>query len=107
MPFERNSFFTGRESELPKLEKLLFTEGRPKKIAVSGLGGVGTTSLTIELVYRTRENQEDYLIFWVPATNFESLQQAYLNICTQLQLPGWYDRNEDPKILLQSYQKPS
>jgi len=103
VPFERNSFFTGRESELPKLEKLLFTEGRPKKIAVSGLGGVGKTSLTIELVYRTREHQEDYSIFWVPATNFESLQQAYLNICTQLQLPGWYDRNEDPKRLLQSY----
>ncbi|KAG9242296.1 hypothetical protein BJ878DRAFT_555788 [Calycina marina] len=101
VPFERNSSFTGRESELTKLENLLFTEGEQKKIALIGLGGVGKTSLTIELVYRIREHHKDCAIFWIPATNFESLQQAYLSICTQLQLPVWDNRNEDPKKLLQ------
>jgi GTPase SAR1 family protein len=89
VPFEKNSCFTGRESELIQIEELLFTKGGPTKIAVFGLGGVGKTSLTIELVYRIRLSHKDFSIFWIPATNFESLQQAYLNICQQLQLPGW------------------
>jgi tetratricopeptide (TPR) repeat protein len=72
-------------------------------MAVVGLGGVGKTSLIIELVYRIRSHHKDCSIFWIPATNFESLQQAYLNICKQLQLPGWDNKNEDPKRLLQSY----
>ncbi|KAK9384153.1 hypothetical protein V1515DRAFT_583217, partial [Lipomyces mesembrius] len=101
VPFEKNRFFTGRESELTELEKL--TEDGPKKIAVFGLGGVGKTTLTIELVYRIRESHKDWSIFWIPATNFESLQQAYLNICQQLQLLGWDDDNANPIKLLQSH----
>jgi GTPase SAR1 family protein len=73
MPFEKNSCFTGREAELIQIEELLFTESGLKKIAIFGLGGVGKTSLTIELVYRIREDHKDCLIFWIPATNFESL----------------------------------
>ncbi|KAK9384161.1 hypothetical protein V1515DRAFT_589424, partial [Lipomyces mesembrius] len=103
VPFEKNTCFTGREKELTELEKLLFTEDGPKKIAVFGLGGVGKTSLTIELVYRIRESHKDWSIFWIPATNFESLQQAYLNICQQLQLSGWDEDNANPIKLLQSH----
>ncbi|KAH9220074.1 hypothetical protein DL95DRAFT_404095 [Leptodontidium sp. 2 PMI_412] len=103
VPFERNKFFTGRGLELSQLEELLFTEGGPKRIGVFGLGGVGKTSLTIELVYRIREHYKDYSIFWIPATNFESLQQAYVNICQHLQFPRWDHKNEDPKRLLQIY----
>ena len=103
MPFEQNRCFTGRESELIKIEELLFEEGGSKKIAVFGLGGVGKTSLIIELVYRIREHYDDCSIFWIPATNFESLQQAYLSVCQQLRLPGWDNKNEDPKRLLQRY----
>jgi len=81
VPFDKNGCFTGRESELIQIEELLFTKGGPTKIAVVGLGGVGKTSLMIELVYRIRLSYKDCSIFWIPATNFESLQQAYLNIC--------------------------
>ena len=63
VPFEKNRCFTGRESELTKLEKLLFTESGPKKIAVFGLGGVSKTSLMIEFVYRIRKDHKDCLIF--------------------------------------------
>ncbi len=103
MPFEQNRCFTGRESELVEIEELLFTKFGPTKIAIFGLGGVGKTSLMIELAYRTRKDHKDCSIFWIPATNFESLQQAYLNICQQLHLPGWNNTNEDPKRLLQRY----
>ncbi|KAK9386009.1 hypothetical protein V1515DRAFT_587668, partial [Lipomyces mesembrius] len=103
VPFEKNTCFTGREKELTELEKLLFTEDGPKKIAVFGIGGVGKTSLTIELVYRIRERHKDWSIFWIPATNFESLQQTYLNICQQLQPRGLDKDNANPIELLQSY----
>ncbi|KAG4427973.1 hypothetical protein IFR05_016543 [Cadophora sp. M221] len=103
VPFDRNSCFTGRELELTKLEKQLYAEGGPNKIAVIGLGGVGKTSLVVELAYRIRKHHKDCSIFWIPATTFESLQQAYLNICRQLRLPGWDNKNDDPKRLLQRY----
>ncbi|KAG9244144.1 hypothetical protein BJ878DRAFT_480450 [Calycina marina] len=70
VPFEKNSCFTGRESELTRLEELLFAEGGPKKLVVFGLGGIGKTGLTIELVYRIKEHHKDCSIFWIPATNF-------------------------------------
>lgn len=73
MPFERNSCFTGRELELTKLEKQLYIEGRPKKIAVISLRGIRKTSLIIELAYRIRKDHKDCLIFWIPITNFKSL----------------------------------
>jgi len=73
VPFEKNRCFTGRETELTQLEKMLFIEDRITKITVSGLGGVGKTSLTIELVYSIREHHKDCSIFWIPVTNFESL----------------------------------
>jgi tetratricopeptide (TPR) repeat protein len=103
VPFDQNERFTGRKSELDELEKMLFTGARTTQVAVFGLGGVGKTSLTIELVYRIKKQYEDCSIFWIPATNFESLQQAHLNICQKLQLPGWDNHCEDPKRLLQSY----
>ena len=43
MPFERNPRFTGRESELSRLEKLLSHTGRTIKVVITGLGGVGKT----------------------------------------------------------------
>jgi GTPase SAR1 family protein len=103
VPFDQNERFTGRKSQLDELENMLFTGARTTQVAVFGLGGVGKTSLTIELVYRIKKQYEDCSIFWIPATNFESLQQAYLNICQQLQLPGWDNNCQDPKRLLQSY----
>src|SRR5438045_295624 len=39
VPFERNPRFTGRESELAKLEEMLFAGGHTAKVAVMGLGG--------------------------------------------------------------------
>lgn len=63
VPFEKNRCFTGRESELIQLEKMLFAEDGMTKIAVFGLGGVGKTSLTIELVYRIREHHKGCSIF--------------------------------------------
>jgi putative protein kinase ArgK-like GTPase of G3E family len=101
MPFERNPRFTGRESELSRLEKLLSHTGRTTKVAITGLGGVGKTQLAIELVHRAMEKHKDCSVFWIPAMDPESLHQAYLAIAKKLRIPGWDKDGTDIKHLVQ------
>ncbi|KAF8864851.1 FabD/lysophospholipase-like protein [Acephala macrosclerotiorum] len=103
VPFERNPCFTCRDFELARLEKMLFAEDRTTKIAITGLGGVGKTNLLIELVHRTRGKHQNCSIIWLPATNMESLQQAYLNIAQQLGVSGWEEDKADVKRLVQEH----
>ncbi|OCL07118.1 FabD/lysophospholipase-like protein [Glonium stellatum] len=103
VPFARNPLFVGRNTQLDRLEKTLFAENRPAKIAIIGLGGVGKTQIAIELTFRTRKWYPECSVFWIPATNIESLQQAYLEIGRQLQIPGIEDKQADVKKLVQSH----
>ena len=77
--------------------------GRTQKTAVFGLGGVGKTQIALELAHRTREKYRDCSLLWVPATNVESFQQAYLNIGQQLGIPGLEEERADVKKLVQQY----
>jgi len=93
----------GRNSQLDQLEETLSAEQQPSKVAVFGLGGVGKTQIALELAYRTQERYPECSIFWVPATNSESLQQAYLEIGRQLRIPGLEQKQDDVKKLVQRY----
>lgn len=55
VPFKRNPYFTGRESQLAELNARLITTSRTSKVAVVGLGGIGKTQLVLELLYRTKD----------------------------------------------------
>jgi tetratricopeptide (TPR) repeat protein len=103
IPFERNWRFTGREPQLAQLESMLFTKSYTTKVAIMGLGGVGKTQLVLELLFRTKDKHPDCSIIWIPATNRESLHQAYLDVAQQLGIPGWEDDKEDVKKLVQGY----
>jgi len=103
VPFERNPHFTGRDSELAQLEEKLFTKGHTTKVAITGLGGIGKTQLALELVYRTKDKQKHCSIIWVPATNMESLYQAYFEVARQLGIPDWEEQEADVKRLVQEY----
>ncbi|KAH8647477.1 hypothetical protein BGZ60DRAFT_521339 [Tricladium varicosporioides] len=103
VPFERNSRFTGRESELAQLEGMLFGEDRTTKIAITGLGGVGKTQLVLELVCRTKKKYKNISIIWIPAMGRESFQHAYLDAAQQLGIPGWEEDNVDIKRLVQDF----
>jgi tetratricopeptide (TPR) repeat protein len=103
VPFERNPYFTGRESQLAQLEENLFAKDQTTKMAITGLGGVGKTQLVLELAYRAREKHKNCSVVWIPATNMESLQQAYLDVAQQLGIPGWEEEKADVKKLVQGY----
>src|SRR5277367_5959723 len=82
---------------------MLFVGGQTAKVAVMGLGGVGKTQLVLELIYRIREKHKNCLVIWIPATNIESLHQAYVDVVRQLSIPGWEEDKADVKRLVQGY----
>ena len=64
---------------------------------------MGKTQLVLELLFRTKDKHPDCSIIWIPATNSESLHQAYLGVAQQLGISGWEDDKEDVKRLVQEY----
>jgi len=104
VPFERNLRFIGRKSQLAQLEeKITVRGGQTTKVAVIGLGGIGKTQLVLELVHRIREKDKVCSVIWIPATNMESLHQAYVDVARQLGIPGSDDEKADMKRLVQEY----
>lgn len=57
--------------------------------------------MILEFVYRTRESDPDCSVFWLPATNAESLQHAYLEAGQQLGISGINEEQTDVKKLVQ------
>jgi tetratricopeptide (TPR) repeat protein len=103
VPFTQNERFVGRQTQLDQLEHALFTKHQPSKVALTGLGGIGKTQIALALAYQTRENHPQCSVFWIPATNAESLQQAFEVIGQQLGVPGIEEEQADAKRLVQNY----
>jgi Cdc6-like AAA superfamily ATPase len=80
IPFERNPHFMGRQEEIQKIENLITMPDGPRKLAITGLGGVGKTQIALELAYRMRDREPGCLIFWIPCTSYEAVEQAFMSI---------------------------
>jgi Cdc6-like AAA superfamily ATPase len=102
VPFERNSRFTGRQVQLAEVEEKLLSGGNTR-IAIVGLGGISKTQLALELAYQVRDKHRNCAVIWIPATNVESLYQAYVNIARQLGITGCEDMQADVKRLVKNY----
>jgi len=76
----RNPRFVGRQDEIHKLEGLMSIPDGAKKLAITGLGGVGKTQIALELAYRMRDREPECSIFWIPCTSNEAVEQAYISI---------------------------
>ncbi|KAE8411715.1 hypothetical protein BDV36DRAFT_77864 [Aspergillus pseudocaelatus] len=88
VPFRRNPLFVSRSAEIAKLDDILSNDSAPSQVAIVGLGGVGKTQIALEYAYILRERHPDCAIFWIPATNAESMLEAYLQIAKELQIPN-------------------
>ena len=86
VPFERNPRFLGRHNEVMELERKILSKDRVRKMAITGLGGVGKTQIALELAYRVRDKKPECSIFWIPSTSIEKIEQAYMDIGEHLGL---------------------
>lgn len=57
----------------------------------------------LELVYRAREKYKNCSVIWIPATNKESLHQAYLDVAQKLGIAGWKEDETNVTKLVQEY----
>jgi len=103
VPFERNTRFTDRKSELAELENKLFSDNQFTKVAICGLGGVGKTQLVLEFLYRIREKDNDYSAIWIQASSVESLDQGYHSVARQLGIRDSGAKDVDIKKLVQDF----
>jgi tetratricopeptide (TPR) repeat protein len=80
IPLARNPHFVGRQEEIHKIEDLISVPDGLKKLAITGLGGVGKTQIALELAYRMRDREPECSIFWIPCTSYEAVEQACMAI---------------------------
>ncbi|KAF2658061.1 hypothetical protein K491DRAFT_690412 [Lophiostoma macrostomum CBS 122681] len=99
VPFVRPQSFTGRDSQLNRLEEHIASKGG-NGLAVYGLGGCGKTALALEMAYRVREKNPTCAVLWVPAVSQESFELAYREIGIRLRIPGIADDKADVKQLV-------
>jgi tetratricopeptide (TPR) repeat protein/transcriptional regulator with XRE-family HTH domain len=99
MPYQRNPFFTGRDSVLQQLHDALAHEHTAvisQSYALSGLGGIGKTQTAIEYAYRYAN---DYAgVFWISAETNESIVSSFVAIAELLNLPEKQDKEQDRVI---------
>ncbi|KAK3377526.1 hypothetical protein B0H63DRAFT_561683 [Podospora didyma] len=80
VPFEKSKDFVGRESILTRLLESVpprADEYRCQQVIIEGLGGIGKTQIALETAFRVRKKYQDCSIFWVPAVNATSFENAY------------------------------
>ncbi|KAH8683637.1 P-loop containing nucleoside triphosphate hydrolase protein, partial [Ilyonectria robusta] len=96
VPFERNQDFVGREVILEQLLMIVppaADEGVCQRTSIQGLGGVGKTQIALEAAFRVRQQHQDCSVFWVPAMDKASIENAYLDIGKSLKVEG-LDRDQ-------------
>ncbi|KAL4871515.1 hypothetical protein BDV12DRAFT_206263 [Aspergillus spectabilis] len=86
VPLARNPKFVSRQHEITELETLLAMQDGPKRIAVTGLGGVGKTQVALELAYRIRDKNKELSVFWLLCTSRAMVEQSFLKIARTLGL---------------------
>ena len=103
IPFSQNEQFVGRESQLAELEAKLFKDNKATTIAIVGPPGTGKSQLALEVAHRTRQRNRNCCVFWIDASDTDSLYRSYESIARKLGIPGWDDEKVDSRQLVRAY----
>jgi TIR domain/NB-ARC domain len=96
IPYPRNPFFLGRETELLQVRRHLHTgeaTALSQPQAISGLGGIGKTQLALEYAYRYHQDYQ--AVLWAGAESTEALVSSYVSIASLLRLPEREAKEQD------------
>ncbi|EUC30496.1 hypothetical protein COCCADRAFT_39267 [Bipolaris zeicola 26-R-13] len=101
IPFAQNPRFVGREEQLAELEAKLFTNEQTTTtaIAIVGPGGTGKSQLALEIAHRMKRNSKNCSVFWINATDTDSLYHSCARVAQKLNITGWDDAQVDMKKL--------
>jgi Flp pilus assembly protein TadD/nucleoside phosphorylase len=105
VPFGRNKDFVGRESVLAQLLEMIppsADEKNCQRTAIEGLGGVGKTQIALEAAFRVQGEHPDCGVFWVPAVDAATFENAYREIGRQLKIEGIDKDEADVKSLVKT-----
>ncbi|KAK3994290.1 hypothetical protein QBC44DRAFT_49516 [Cladorrhinum sp. PSN332] len=105
LPFGRNSGFLGREEIMADLLGKISPDLDPDnchRIAIEGLGGIGKTQIALEAAFRLHRMRPSCSIFWVPAMDVASFDNAYREIGILLQVDGIDQPGADVRSLVKA-----
>ncbi|QYT04784.1 hypothetical protein H0G86_011686 [Trichoderma simmonsii] len=105
VPFGRNKDFVGRESILDQLLDMISPnedEDDCQRTVISGLGGVGKTQIALEAAFRVRNRYRDCHVFWVPAINITTFENAYREIGRELKIQTIENDKTNIKLLVKA-----
>ncbi|KAF5865336.1 hypothetical protein ETB97_004547 [Aspergillus alliaceus] len=103
LPLQRNHKFVGRSAELDTLKQKLLVKKDCRKVALSGLGGIGKTQVALQFVYSVKEDCPEFSIFWVQALSMETFELGCREIAGALGIHQGQESSEDVKILMRQY----
>jgi tetratricopeptide (TPR) repeat protein len=96
VPFHPNPFFTGRDLLLVELRTRLTESGvAARRVVLTGLGGVGKTSVAVEYVYRRHADYD--LVWWVNGEQPASLVADLAALAVQLDLAA--DASQEAQVV--------
>jgi hypothetical protein len=102
IPFSRNPRFVGRESQLVELEAKLFSNDHTTTtLAIAGPGGTGKSQLALEVAHRTRQSNKSCSVFWIDASDKDSLYQSYARVAQKLNILESDDDQADMKQVIE------
>ncbi|KAI8632211.1 kinesin light chain [Xylariaceae sp. FL1651] len=105
VPFGRNRDFVGRGTILKQLLERIppsADQDDCQRTVVEGLGGIGKTQVALEAAYQVRDTYPDCSVFWVPAVDLTSFENAYREVGKLLNIPGIDDNKADIKVLVKT-----
>ena len=80
IPYPENECFVARHEEVEHIYKSLFVDRGNKKLAITGMRGMGKSQIALKLAYHVKEKNPECSIFWMSGISGETMHQGMIGI---------------------------